>query len=175
MELDSVQRELESLGSVLGRSLSRESLGSWAEGSDFRRKILADTLWGSIYWRRSMGRPLTPKLSIAFVIEHVSWQSKLEYTDGGYRFIDLLSPHSEPSKWDGPDDDDYHRVTFMTQATQGHNQIRVGFAPGVGWQHGIQLPVTKLGYRDIAPPWRDFEKGEIGYVLEPFEVVIRRL
>ena len=175
MEPDLVQRELESLRSVLARPLTRESLDSWMEDSALRREILAGTLWGSIYWRKSMGRPLAPTLSMAFVVEHVSWQSVLEFVNGGYRFVELLVPHPEPSKQDGVDDDQYHRVNFVTQAVQGHNRVRVDFAPRIGWQHGIQLPITERGYRDIDPPLQDFNKGESGYVLEPFEVVMRRI
>jgi hypothetical protein len=174
MEPASVEQELKSLRSVLGRPVTRESLSHWIEGSAIRQEFLADTLWGAIRWRKSIGRPLVPTLATAFIIEHVSWQCVHTYhPEGGPQYVDVLYPHREPSKWDGPDDDDYHRVSFMTQTVQGKNRIKVDFAANVGWQHGIERQITERGYRDIDPPARDFNKSERGYVVEPFEVVIR--
>lgn len=168
-----LEHELKSFQSVaFSQPITAERLAHWSKGSVIRREILATSIWGTIQWRKSIGRPLAPTLASAFVIEHVSWQSKLEYTqDGGFKFIDLVVPHSEPWKWDGPEDENYYRVSFMTETTQRPNRIRVNFAANIGWEH--QIETIGRGYRDIEPSERQFLKGEEPYVIEPFEVVRR--
>lgn len=172
-ELDSVlvERELETFSTVLLSPVTRERLDDWAGGTMIRADILSDTVWGTIRWRKSLGRPLAASLAAAFVIEHRSWQTELVIDKGVGRWVKLTIPHPEPSKWDGPHDDEFYRVSFMAAASQRETRIRVDFAAGVAWERRIQ--VVGPGYKDIDPPSIYFEKGDKRHVLEPFEVITK--
>jgi hypothetical protein len=176
-ELDPVlaERELASFQTVLGLPITGEQLDHWFKDGMVRRDLLSNifsnTVWGTIRWRKSMGRPLAPTLASAFVIEHISWQSEtIGITPTGEpKYTDLVVPHPEPSKWDGPGDEDYYRVSFMAETAQQQSQIRVNFAAHIAWEH--RTAFVRRGYRDIDPSERLFLTGDKWYVLEPFEVI----
>jgi hypothetical protein len=163
-----VAHELHDFPAVLGPAVTKEGLDRWAKGTDIRAGILKDTIWGTIRWRKSIGRPLVAALADAFVIEHRSWQEKLNIVNGVGRWERLMIPHSEPSKWDGRESDEFYQVNFMGSSTQYETRIRVDFAPKVAWDPRIQVIA---GFNDIEPQWRWFAKGTAPRVLPPFEVV----
>jgi hypothetical protein len=168
VELDpaQVERELASFQSVLDLPIVEERLDGWLEDSAIRKMMFANTVWGTIRWPKSLGRPLSHTLASAFVIDHVHWDSIPEFYDGGIKYIQLLAPHPEPSKWDGPDDENFHRVSFMAQTPQRQTQISVKFTPHVAWNH-----IGGSVYRHIDSPQRRFLKDDGAYVLKPFEVI----
>lgn len=173
-----LERELASLQGVLLQPISEKRFNDWIDdirvrtGTDFST-LFANTVWGSIRWKKSIGRPLVPTLASAFVIEHIHWDTVMVGTpDGRIKAVDLVAPHKEPSKWDGPDDADYYRVSFMTETPQRPTRIRMNFATHVGWEweHPSQV-FLRSSYRDIIPSERYFVKGDKLLILDPFEVV----
>ena len=180
-ELDPViiQRHLDDLENKLTvKPITANRLDQWISNDPVRRDLLSDTVWGSIRWRKSMGRPITPTLASAFDIEHIHWQTIVWLTPEGFRHVDIETKHREPTKWDVPDNSEYYRVTFMTYqggslASGPVNRIRVSFAPGVAWERRIQVTT---GYRSITPLGILFSaKAGERIVLEPFSVVIKSL
>jgi hypothetical protein len=174
-ELDPVlvDRELQTLDTVLLGPITTERLTSWTATSVIRADILANTIWGTIRWRKTLGRPTLPVLASAFVIEHRSWQQELNIVNGVGRYERITVPHGEPSKWDGPEDDEFYRVSFLSASTQLETRIRVDFAPGVSWDRRIQI--IGRGFNDIEPPWRWFAKGTAPRVLAPFDIIRKPL
>jgi hypothetical protein len=138
-------------------------------------QTLGGTLWGTIRWPKSLGRPRGATLAGAFVVEHVHWDRVLDVTpDGTARFIDILAPHPRPSTWDGPHDDTHYRVSFTAPTPQRPTRIRVKFAGDVEWERSTGIQVfTPRAYRDIAPAERHFVKEDKMVVLEPFDIVLR--
>jgi len=165
-----VDRELETFQTVLGSTVTRDRLDRWTKGSDIRAGIVANTVWGTIRWRKGLGRPTVSVLANAFVIEHRSWQEKLNIVNGVGHWVRIIAPHDEPSKWDGPEDDEWYRVSFMSVSPQLETRIRVDFAPHVAWERNPN-PQVISGYNDIEPQWRWFAQGATPRVLEPFEVL----
>jgi hypothetical protein len=171
-----LERELASLQGVLRQPITEKRFNDWIDdirvrtGTDFST-IFSNTIWGTIRWKKAIGRPLAPTLASAFVIEHIHWDTVMDVTpDGRVKYVDILAPHKEPSKWDGPDDADYYRVSFMTETPQRPTRIRVNFAAQVGW--GSSHPIfLRSSFRDITPSERYFLKGDKLSILDPFEVV----
>jgi hypothetical protein len=168
---DLLERALSSFQTVLSQPFTVDRVNHWlAENERYRpilTTILSRTVWGEIRWQKALGRPFSPTLASAFVIEHSHQQSVMEYVGGGVKFIDILAPHPEPSKWDGPDDEEYYRVSFKAETPQGYpTRIRVNFAAQVGWEH------QGRGFRFISPPEKQFLKSDKFTVLEPFEIVM---
>ncbi len=176
--LHGLESELTSFQTLLDKPITEELLDRWITDTRVRDRsgvanILSNTIWGTIRWPKSFGRPLGSTLASAFVIKHVHWDSRMEITPSGVaRIIDILAPHPEPSKWDGPDDEDYYRVSFMADTPQRPTRIRVSFAEDIRWEKILGTYIIR-GYRDIAPSERQFIKGDKMSVLEPFEVVIK--
>ena len=169
-QLEVFNRELATLKPLLAAPMTKDRLDHWVGELRVRADILADTVWGTIRWSKALGRPYSATLAGAFKIEHTHVQFVKEFVQGGARYIELTVPHAEPSKWDGPEDDEYFRVSFMASAAEGQQtRIRVNFANGVGWEP--RLFVTGRGYRDIEPAERRFAKSNSRLVLEPFDVV----
>jgi len=171
-QLEASSRELQTLGPLLKAPITKLSLDGWARGRAQRNDLLADTIWGTIRWAKSLGRPLAPTLAQAFRIEHAHHQLIKEIRPTGIRYIDLVAPHSEPSKWDGPEDDSFFRVSFMAEAVEGQEtRISVRFADHIGWE--ARMHVLGRSYLDIEPAERRFAKPKSRLVLEPFEVVAK--
>jgi len=173
-----LERELASLKDVLVQPISEKRFDDWIAdirvrtGTDFST-LFSKTVWGSIRWKKSIGRPVAPTLASAFVIEHIHWDTVLVGTpDGRIKYVDLVAPHKEPSKWDGPDDGDYYRVSFMTETPQRPTRIRMNFAAHIGWEweHPSEI-LLRSSYRDIIPSERYFLKDDKLSILDPFEVV----
>ena len=165
-------RELLTLEPLLTKPITKSSLDVWAGGNGVREGLLANTLWGTIRWAKSLGKPLSPTLAEAFKIEHAHHQWIVQPRPGHPRFIDLLAPHPEPFKWDGPEDESFFRVSFMAEAFEGQEtRIRVRFADHIGWE--ARVHVQGRSYLDIEPTERRFAKPKTRLVLEPFEVVAR--
>ncbi|MDQ3010440.1 MAG: hypothetical protein M3X11_07025, partial [Acidobacteriota bacterium] len=112
--------------------LARESVGtlfsdvvSAARFKKWRVAIVAgvaDTLsqyaFGEIFWKKSLGRPNTTKLSEAVTVE--AWRDeKLLVGDvGGAAHWKTIRMPYYPSWWDGKDDGRYWRVFYMVPNLQ---------------------------------------------------------
>jgi hypothetical protein len=103
----------------------------------------------------------------AFFIEHIHWDNELDLETGEY--VDIISPHREPSKWDVLDPQ-YYQLVFMTQAAQDYkNLIRVNFSPRIAWERVVDI--AGRAHREIEPPLRTFTPENAMLILDPFEVV----
>jgi hypothetical protein len=164
-----IERELASLKTSLTKPLTPQRLTKWIDAKASRVGLFSDTIFGSIRWRKSLGRPFAAKLADGFLIEHNTWYSAKVFENGALHYVDILEPHYGLSKWDGQDDGNNYNVHFMTAVARGSNRIKVSFATGIGW--GIQTEHTRRVLRRIDPPERYFEQEDKLVMLDPFEVV----
>jgi hypothetical protein len=76
--------------------------------------LFAGTVWGHIVWTKNVGRPLSPRMADAFVIVH-KYQliEGIVNPDGSATNIGGWIDAATPSVWDGPDDEEHYRVSFM--------------------------------------------------------------
>jgi hypothetical protein len=169
-ELDAVPiaKHIDSLRNELSKPIGVQDLDKWVAHDSVRKNILSGSVWGTIQWPKSFGRPIAPTSPDAFDIEHVHWEKKLDLLKKTY--VEILAPHSSPSKWDAAEDSEYYRVGFMSYAARGFpNRISVSFAAHAGWEGRIQIVRS---YREIVPPERYFDGGQDRpVVLEPFNVL----
>src|SRR5262249_24624902 len=106
-------RDMMSLNTLLARPLTGTLLDEW-KGSIKNPHIFKGTVFGSIRWLKTMDPLLTPKHADAFEIRLTHTETVLSYEGGELHFVTIVAPGLPPSKWDGPDNDEYYRVSFMT-------------------------------------------------------------
>jgi hypothetical protein len=156
--------------------ITKPRLREWATEVPAEKKrrtaLLADTVWGMIMWKKTLGRPATPRLADGFVIQHDSPPEKeSDDTPGARPEWPLGFPHAEPQKWDGPHDATYYRVSFITNAYGGPddvNVLEVAFARGVPWIE-VKPWARARGIRRISSA-AYFRPSGKWIVLHPFEV-----
>jgi len=79
--------------------------------------VFAGATWGIIEWERSLGRPSSPQLSSGFLISHEAQQHKHYTSFDGVDHDDLVAiPVGAPVVWDGPNDHDHFRVSYLVFA-----------------------------------------------------------
>jgi hypothetical protein len=161
--------DMKSLGELLSRPLTAARLGEW------KRSVgsllpLKGTIFGAIRWSTSMAPLLTARHEDAFEIRLTHTESYIDYR-GGPHWVTIVAPDRPPSKWSGPDDADYFRVSFLASGLVPERvySLDVAFTTEAHWQE-----VNPLMHRvhAIEPPGRQFTAGEITF-LEPFEVTHR--
>jgi hypothetical protein len=114
---------------------------------------------------------MVPIMADAFVLTSTLYQSFWDYLKNGWQHLNTRLP--EPLKWDGPEDSQYHRVSFSAVVPGGEIGIKVAFAEGVRWEQSVQ--VMGRSYRDFEPPEIRVIKGATTSVLDPFDIVMRPL
>ena len=170
--LQAASRELQTLEPLLKLPITKLGLDGWVGGSTPRAELVADTIWGTIRWAKSLGKPQAPTLAAAFKIEHVHHQVAIDPRPGHLRLIDLVAPHPEPIKWDGPEDEAFFRGSFAATALEGQQtRISVRFADHIRWP--ARIHVLGHTYLDIVPAEQRFAKPKSRLVLTPFEVVAK--
>jgi hypothetical protein len=160
------------LGQLLDTALTFESFDRWKATLDPNIDVFSRIAVGSIQWRKSVGKLTSPTLASAFTIRLSHWDTVIEYTPGGYRLVDLEVPHSEPSKWDGPEDDSWYRVSFLAGGLRQGTEydLRVTFSDQARWAYAGKYAL--VGTRVIEPAARSFVKAGATFI-EPFEVIRR--
>jgi hypothetical protein len=164
-----VQHQLDVLRGEITDRVTGRRLDRLISGHPIRVDLFSETVWGTIQWPKSMGRPITPTLAAAFKIDHTASQI-IEWGPPGARMSREVPLSTTPlSIWDGPNDSTYYRVTFMGYPSLHENAINVSFAAGVGWEKRIQVVP---GYRIISPSGTAFHHL-VGKrtVLETFNVI----
>ena len=170
--LEIASRELQTLEPLFKLPITKLGLDGWVGGSSPRAELVADTIWGTIRWAKSLGRPTSATLAEAFVIEHVHHQVTKKFVRGGVKFVDLFPPHLGLTKWDGPEDETFFRVSFVSEALEGQQtRVRVRFADHISWPTRIHVPGHT--YLDIEPAVQHFVKPKSLLVLAPFEVIAK--
>jgi hypothetical protein len=161
-------RDMMSLNTLLARPLSGTVLDKW-KGSAKNLSVFKGTVFGSIRWLKTMDPLLTPKHADAFKIRLTHTETKLSYDyEGGAHWITLVALDLPPSKWDGPDDDEYYRVSFVTSGlvAQRIYSLDVSFTAQARWES--RNPLMRRVY-SIEPLGREFSVDDISF-LDPFEV-----
>ena len=160
---------IELLGALLARPLTAARLAKWKRSAG-SIAALEGTIFGAIRWSTGMAPLLTPRREDAFEIRLSHTESFLDY-DGGPHWVTIVAPDRPPTKWSGPDDADYLRVSFVASGlVPGRDySLDIAFTPEARWQE-----VNPLMHRvhAIEPRHRGFTAGEISF-LEPFEVTHR--
>ena len=170
--LEIASRELQTLEPLFKLPITKLGLDGWVGGSSPRAELVADTIWGTIRWAKSLGRPTSPTLAQAFVIEHVHHQVETDYTPGKTGFVDLFPPHTGLTKWDGPEDETFFRVSFVSEGLEGQQtRISVRFADHIRWPTRVHVPGRT--YLEIEPAVQHFLKPKSLLVLAPFEVIAK--
>jgi hypothetical protein len=114
-----------------GPRLSPEALLRTVSATLDPLPLLAGTAWGSIRWSRSLGLPIGPRAT-SFSVMLWGLIPLYQTSEGvveGWMKLD------QPSVWDGPDDDDHHRVSFVTY----------------GFFAGVDAPAVEAVLRPV--PW----------------------
>jgi hypothetical protein len=173
LDPDTRMRELESLQKLLSEPITAAVLTRWVSGSASRAGLLDHLVWGSIRWSRDLGLPQAPTHAAAFTILHEYHQLVFEVGPGG-EIIDKSTwvPLPTPSTWDGPDDDEYYRVSFQTPwaVSPWENRLYVRLADHVPWERVI--PRVERSFKLIEPLGVYFGlMGQRFTVLPEFEVV----
>jgi hypothetical protein len=166
---DLLVRELANLRVELTRPITGKRLERWMAESAERKYFMLNSVWGTILWPKSIGRPLTPIMASAFDIEHSIFQT-VGGDAPGAQIWDIRLPRVAPSKWDGPDDKGYHRVYFSSDFSRGHkSEIRVSFATQVKW--GGRSQFAEAGSLEIYPSLRKFVHKDWEIVFVSFKVI----
>jgi hypothetical protein len=157
-------RELASLSDMLAKPVTKNRFDKWVGVSIERTSFLADMVWGTIEWRKSLGKPLAPTMAAGFVITHR--YLTIEFYDRGGGIYDEVQRWRDVSGVvvrDGPDDDSLHRVTFFSWAPFFWvNRIEVAFA-GLAWDH----PLHAARYLTIRGSPRDFRNMDHKVIVLP--------
>ena len=175
-ELDSAPRadDLQSLKRVLVRPPTMGRLDNWvSQAIDDRTKFMTDTIWGTIRWKKSLGRSLGPTLASGFRVEQ--WYLEMNWAvgaDGTPKNLSKWVQASEPSVWDMLDDDDHHQVGYMCRAQPPWlNDVSVRFSDKEAWDSPLSVRVSST-YRSIAPAQQRFwMRGGNYVVLDDTQIV----
>ena len=153
-----------SLNTLLARPLSGTLLDEW-KGSIKNLPIFKGTVFGSIRLLKTMDPLLTPKHADAFEIRLTHTETKPSYEGGRLHWVTIVAPGLPPLKWDGPDNDEYYRVSFMTSGlvAQRIYSLDVSFTAQARWEFSAE------DFHWIEPPGRQFSVDKISF-LDPFEV-----
>lgn len=167
-------RALASIQAELIRPLTLKGLNRWvAEAVTDRTRFLTDTVFGTIRWQKSIGRPLGATLASGFRVEHgyleMNWAIK---SDGTTQDLSKWIHAPEPSVWDMPDSEDHHQVGYMFWAQRPWiNSVVVGFADKQPWDSPLHLRMMAT-YRRIVPDRQDFWMSEARFaVLDETKIV----
>jgi len=160
--------DMMSLNTLLARPLSGTLLDEW-KGSIKNLHIFKGTVFGSIRWLKTMDPLLTPKHADAFEIRLTHPETYPDYEGGVLHWVTLVALDLPPSKWDGPDNDEYYRVTFMTSrlVAQRIYSLDVSFTAQARWES--RNPLLGEGLYSIEPLGREFSVDDISF-LDPFEI-----
>lgn len=131
-------RELTGLARLLRSEISSKILTKWISAgganSEWREFLMHDAVWGTIQWRKSLGRPASQLMASGFII-------KSEYLGingndlGGGIVQDTSRWYDVPvDAWDAPNLGAFHRVMFrMTMPVIFPCRLSVTFSQ-VPWQ-----------------------------------------
>jgi hypothetical protein len=175
----------ESVGTLFSDVVSADRFKKWRAGV---KEGVADKLsqyaFGEIFWKKSLGHPNTLKLSEAVTVE--AWH--IEEKNVGSPDAPIWKPVSRlyyPSWWDGKDDGEYWRVSYMVPnlkvglSVDGEHDTKTYIAPQLKFDIPWNIPggrfgIGNIGFRALEPPQVAFVKTEKS-VHFSFEVVLKSL
>jgi hypothetical protein len=112
-------RLLAHLSEDLKVALTQEWVDDWRREFD-ESHLLAHTAMGQIRWKKSIGRPSGPLASGFELLEEYCERTLVGDGFGGAAHWQVLPAPTIPwpIAWDGPDDEEYHRVTYVSLNTK---------------------------------------------------------
>jgi hypothetical protein len=160
-----LKADLKSLNDLLISPITSSTLQNWIDSLK-SKLVFKGTVFGSIRWSKQMPPLLTPKHADAFQIALSHTETFIDY-EGGAHLVTLIAPNLPPTKWDGPDDDEYYRVSFMSIGLDPEKlyTVRVTFTDKAVWTRGNLIRLVHA----IEPPSQNFKIKDISS-LDPFEV-----
>lgn len=172
---ENLTKELQGLAIWLKKPLGEATIETWVEDWPIREYLTLNTTWGHIKWCKSLGRPQTTKLSDAFSLFQVYLTIGYPSSPADPRRPEIWGPaldDPDPSKWDGPEDSEHYRVSFMARANQNKGpkrKITVALMPNLVWEYENK-PSQAFLYVHIEPQDQEFEAQDYRQDLSPFEV-----
>ena len=107
---------LESVGTLFSDVVSVDRFKNWSAGVAGRvADIVSQYAFGEIFWKKSLGRPDTTKLSDAVTVEAWREEEILVGNIGGAARWETIRALYYPSWWDGKDDGEYWRCHVWYQ------------------------------------------------------------
>jgi hypothetical protein len=177
----------ESVHDLFATGASRSRFKRWKDSVDPGvATVLGGYAFGEIVWKKQLGRPNTIKLSDGFSIE--AWRDDMVLVGdiGAAAHWQPLHTPYQPSWWDGQEDAEHWRVSFMVpdmkagasvDGLTGHStytHIVLHFQRGVSWlADGGPFRYAPVGLRVFDPPHVVFVKPQT-FVYFSFEVVLTR-
>lgn len=177
----------ESVHDLFTNGASRGPFNRWRDSvNPGIATALSEYAFGEIFWKKHLGRPSTLKLSDGFTME--AWRDDVVLVGdigASARWQPLRVPY-QPSLWDGQDDDEHWRVSFMVPGLKAgasvdglaehsiYTHIVPHFQRAVSWTtDGGRFRLVPVGLRALDPPQVAFVKPQ-SLVHLIFEVVLTR-
>ena len=157
---------LESVSTLFSEVLSPNRFKKWrARVVPDVAALLSQYAFGEIFWKKSLGRPNTTKLSEAVTVEAWEVEERLVGSPGGAARWETLRRPYFPSWWDGKDDGRYWRVSYMVpnlsegETVDGrpehfkHTYIVPHLKPDISWNiPSGRISAGNTGFRTLEPP-----------------------
>ncbi|HYK42452.1 MAG TPA: hypothetical protein VE007_08685 [Thermoanaerobaculia bacterium] len=144
-----------------------KGLKSWvSEAARDRTLFITDTVWGTIRWKKWVGRSLGPTLASGFLVEHFFHEIRGNDLGGGVvQDTSRWVKGPAPSVWDMPDDAEHHQVGYMFWVKRPWvNAVTISFAEKQPW--GSQLSAfVRTRVRVIVPDRQDFWLGDATFAV----------
>lgn len=160
----------DSLGDILSKAAAnQERLKLWS--ATHAPGIATHLVFGSIVWKKALGRPSSQKMSDGFTVSLtnidvvIDYQQKIE--------IPLHAQFPVDQKWDDSDEDNY-LVHFLHDMPHGQTlTVMVRMADGVGWQDSSGAPSSE--HLIVSPSHRSYGNSkaasQIPNLIDPFWVI----
>lgn len=185
-DFDTLARE--SVGTLFSDVVSADRFRKWRVGVvEGVANTLSQYAFREIFWKKSLGRPNTTKLSEAVTVE--AWRDEMVLVGdiGGAAHWQPIHVPYHPSWWDGKDDGEYWRVSYMVpNLTVGlsadglaehstYTYIVPQLKRGIPWKiPSGRFGIQNIRLRSLEPPGVAFVKKEES-VHFSFEVVLKSL
>jgi hypothetical protein len=154
-------RVLAGLRTELQHPVTMSGLKSWISDAVIdRTSFMTDTVWGTIRWKKSVGRSLGSTLASGFRVRHFFHEIRGSDLGGGIvkdesRWVEGLAP----SVWDMPDDAENHNVGYMFWVKRPWiNAVTVNLADKQSWGSPLRARVSttvRTVVRDRQDFWMD--------------------
>ena len=166
-----LSRAAEGLSTLFSFPITRDRVTHWLdEGPADRMAAFGNTLWATISWEKSLGKPSSPCLADAFSYNHQYGWLDTAATRGepiGNPVWETLPP---PRAWDGPHDDEHYRISVLVRALPGlHNRFWPAIRNEIDWEGGV--PTLSWNRRGLVWPAQMVPFGQFFLYQDDFLVL----
>jgi hypothetical protein len=121
--------------------ITRDRVTHWLDtGPGARKAAFGNTLWATISWEKSLGRPKSPRLADAFRYHHFYGWLDTAATRGEPIGDPVWEPLPAPRAWDGQEAGERYRVNVLVRAIPGlHNRFWPALRNDVQWEGAPSL------------------------------------